>query len=196
MANTKKFNETKALEAIVHVFWQQGFAATSVDDLVAATNVKRQSLYNTFGNKEAMFVAAFAHYIKTATQKLEAKLATCTGGIQQKIHDTLETFANIFQEGNTPAGCFCTNTTAEFSLQTGHFMEDALTKANTGIENTYYTLLKQAQDTGELAQEQSPQALAAFFTVVTRGLAVTSCLKNPQHLQGTIATSLNALRLR
>lgn len=196
MANIKKFNETKALEAILHVFWQKGFAATSVDDLVTATGVKRQSLYNTFGNKEAMFASAFAHYLKLALQKLEAKLATCTGGIEQKIHYTLETFANIFQEGNTPAGCFCTNTTTEFSLQTGHFMEDALTKANAGIEATFYKLLQQAHKAGELAQEQSPQALAAFFTVVTRGLAVTGCLPQQQHLESSIATSLNALRLR
>ncbi len=46
----------------MHVFWQQGYKATSLPDLRAAMSIARQSLYDTFGDKHALFLEALARH--------------------------------------------------------------------------------------------------------------------------------------
>jgi AcrR family transcriptional regulator len=48
----------------MHVFWRQGYGATSMPDLAKATGVLRGSLYNAYGDKQNIFLLAFARYQK------------------------------------------------------------------------------------------------------------------------------------
>ena len=56
MGRPRQFDETVAIAAAAAVFRQRGYAATSVDHLVAATGVHRASLYGAFGSKYGLFV--------------------------------------------------------------------------------------------------------------------------------------------
>lgn len=56
------YDRDAAMLAIVETFRRQGFAATSLDDIVAATGMNRPSLFAAFGNKKAMYLAALAHF--------------------------------------------------------------------------------------------------------------------------------------
>ena len=58
----RKFDEDAVRAAIMEVFWQKGYAATSLDDLSKATGLVRPSLYAAFGNKEALFRQALDLY--------------------------------------------------------------------------------------------------------------------------------------
>ena len=51
-----------ALAQARDAFWRDGFAATSLDDLSAATGMNRPSLYAAFGDKQALYVKAYASY--------------------------------------------------------------------------------------------------------------------------------------
>lgn len=62
MAGIKQFNEEETLERAMHVFWRRGYAATSMQDLAQATGVLRGSLYNAYGDKQSIFLLAFARY--------------------------------------------------------------------------------------------------------------------------------------
>lgn len=55
MGRTKAFDEEAALAAAMRLFWQKGYGATSIGDLERAMALKRTSIYNTFGNKRALF---------------------------------------------------------------------------------------------------------------------------------------------
>ena len=55
MVRPKEFDQDSALRKAVRLFSQQGFAATSTDDLMRAMHVGRQSMYDTFGDKRALF---------------------------------------------------------------------------------------------------------------------------------------------
>ncbi|MEL7060548.1 MAG: TetR/AcrR family transcriptional regulator [Acidobacteriota bacterium] len=57
-----EFDRQAALDAVVEAFWSGGFAGTNLTGLVEATGVARQSLYNTFGDKRSMFLAALRRY--------------------------------------------------------------------------------------------------------------------------------------
>jgi len=58
----KTFDRETALEAAMLLFWDRGFEQTSVDELVAAMGICTSSLYSSFGDKEALFLAAVDHY--------------------------------------------------------------------------------------------------------------------------------------
>ncbi|WP_090192480.1 MULTISPECIES: TetR/AcrR family transcriptional regulator [unclassified Duganella] len=62
MAGIKQFNEDEALDLAMHVFWRQGYGATSMPDLAKATGVQRGSLYHAYGDKQSIFLLAFERY--------------------------------------------------------------------------------------------------------------------------------------
>jgi len=62
MAGIKQFDEDAVLERAMHVFWRRGYGATSMQELAHATGVLRGSLYNAYGDKQAIFLLAFARY--------------------------------------------------------------------------------------------------------------------------------------
>ena len=51
-----------ALARALDVFWKEGFAATSLDDLSAATGMNRPSLYGAFGDKRELFIKSYQRY--------------------------------------------------------------------------------------------------------------------------------------
>lgn len=86
----RKFDKAKTLQVILKLFLANGFAATSLDDISAATGLTRPSLYAAYGNKTAMYLLcleAFADQMAAAVlpplqtgADLEAALAGFYGG--------------------------------------------------------------------------------------------------------------------
>jgi TetR/AcrR family transcriptional repressor of nem operon len=58
----RSFDEQIALRCAVDLFWEKGYAATSLDDLLSAMNVARSSFYATFGSKRKVLLAALVLY--------------------------------------------------------------------------------------------------------------------------------------
>ena len=58
----RAFDREKALGAATHLFWENGYEATSISDLTAAMGIGTKSLYAAFGSKEALFTEALHHY--------------------------------------------------------------------------------------------------------------------------------------
>ena len=57
------------------VFWNDGFAATSLDDISAATGLNRPSLYGAFGDKRALYLQAYGQYRKRMNESFAPLLA-------------------------------------------------------------------------------------------------------------------------
>lgn len=62
MARRREFNEDKVLDALRDVFWEHGYEGTSYADIMAATGLKKGSLYAAFGDKRALYQKAIARY--------------------------------------------------------------------------------------------------------------------------------------
>jgi len=67
----REFDESKALETALNVFWQKGFEAASLDDLTKAMGLSRSSFYGTFGSKQALFQRALVQYSQKALDNLQ-----------------------------------------------------------------------------------------------------------------------------
>ena len=121
MAGVRQFDEAAMLEEALALFWRQGAAATSMLDLAAATGVQRGSLYNAYGDKEAIFLRAFdlyaARFLEGARASLEGDDA---GLVLRRFFDTV--IANM--TSGTPArGCLTTKTAGDGSLASERIKE-------------------------------------------------------------------------
>ncbi len=75
MARCVEFNEKEKIDAAMNVFWEKGYNATSMQDLVDAMQINRSSLYNTFGDKHNLFLKCLASYFDNAMLELKDKVA-------------------------------------------------------------------------------------------------------------------------
>jgi len=64
MARQREFDTDAVLVAAMDLFWEQGYEATSVEDITAATGLSRSSLYQAFGSKRALLDRAIGRYLE------------------------------------------------------------------------------------------------------------------------------------
>ncbi len=62
MARPREFNEEKALDRAMRVFWTQGYEGTSLHDLLGAMGISKSSFYETFGSKRDLFMRSLEHF--------------------------------------------------------------------------------------------------------------------------------------
>ncbi|WP_142341029.1 TetR/AcrR family transcriptional regulator, partial [Bacillus thuringiensis] len=74
MARLREFDEEKALDAAMQLFWEKGYAATSLSDLTARMEIQKPSLYSAFGDKEGLFEAALRRYTNLHAARIRTKL--------------------------------------------------------------------------------------------------------------------------
>lgn len=170
MARPKEFDPEVALDRALELFWQRGYEATSMDDLVSAMGVHRASLYATFGDKRALFWAALRRYHARM-------LDHCLESLHQP-GSTRVVLANFFATWIDGAvadcqrrGCLGTNATVELSPH------DDLVAAETRaardrMEQAFRQLLERGRAVGELATRHSPEVGARFLNAVWQGLQV------------------------
>lgn len=79
MSRTREFDTDEVLDRCLTLFWRKGFAGVSLSDLEEATGLGRQSLYNAFGNKEALFAKVLERYDSTSELWLQPLFADDAG---------------------------------------------------------------------------------------------------------------------
>jgi len=85
----RQFDKNHVSQSMMELFWRQGFAATSLDQIADVTKVNRPSLYSTFGNKMDMFLMCLGRF----SDKM-SKLAKATMGEAQTLEYGLHSFFN------------------------------------------------------------------------------------------------------
>ncbi len=187
----KEFDEQQALERAMEVFWAHGYEATSVQDLLDAMGINRGSMYDTFGDKHALFSAAIDHYGRTVTRGVETLLAA-PGSPLANIRRSLVAMADQALNGSC-RGCLATNTAIELAQhdpQSG----DAVTRILQRIEKAFHGALRRAVEAGELAPGTNTRAQARFLTGMLQGVVVMGKASSSRAtLRDIVAVALGAL---
>jgi len=82
MPRVKEFDREKALDRAMNFFWEHGYKAASLKELLEAMGIGRQSLYNTFGDKHRLFLEALERYYDMGMCSIISKLEDPNGGLQ------------------------------------------------------------------------------------------------------------------
>lgn len=105
LGRPRAFDREAALEAAMRVFWRKGFVAASMKDLCEAMGIASPSLYAAFGDKEALYLEAFAHYASTFGPPVWGQLgegATAKAGMEMALRAMAE---RLPETTDAPAGC-------------------------------------------------------------------------------------------
>lgn len=192
MARTKAFDKEEVLKKAVELFWQKGFHATSVQDLVNHLGINRASMYDTFGSKEELFYEALQLYKGEADKLMSSTPAT---GAEAKafIRGLLQQVVLEHTDQQPNRGCFIANTTAESNTQTTA-VQDLLCKNKEQFTERMSRLIGLARRDGYVSSQQTDEALARHLFAFFNGLRVLSQIEHdPASLQSMVDTQMSVL---
>lgn len=170
MARPKSFDEAAVLDQAIQLFWQRGYEGTSLADLETHLGLGRQSLYNTFGDKHALFLKALERYKEGWGAAAVAPLVVPGAGLEAIRGFFRSAVENLTVPGPR-RGCLFTNTISE---RAGADPE-ALVRcdhARQAVERLFRRALAQAQKRGELPQRLDVDATATLLSIQNYGLNV------------------------
>ncbi len=193
MARPQEFDRREVVARAMDVFWRNGFEATSISDLVAATKLNRGSLYNTFGDKAGLFAAVMEAYAAAAPSSELVRVSE-TGGPARQAMETY--FAALVERGSTDKerrGCLIVNTAAELVSRDPRVAQWMETAARL-LEEALTVLVERGQAAGEIAPWRDSRALGRFLFAAAQGLIVTGKMNpDPAVLEDVAAMALSLL---
>ncbi|MFC7388319.1 TetR/AcrR family transcriptional regulator [Sphaerisporangium rhizosphaerae] len=192
MARTKEFDPEKALQAALELFWERGYEATSMADLVETLGIARASLYSTFGGKHDLYVLALRRYIETRNPPL-VEILSQPGPALPAVRALVESYATDALDDGRRRGCMVVNAAAE--MLPGDAEVTRILDANwTAMETALASALTRARAQGELPAGRDPRALARFLLVFLQGLRVVGKgFPDPARVRDAAAQALSVL---
>jgi AcrR family transcriptional regulator len=183
------YDRATALGAITGTFWNQGFAATSLDDLAEATAMNRPSLYAAFGGKQAMYVAALDAYRREAEAQLAAVLDS-EADIGAAIAALLSAGQAFYSSGDQgPRGCLAVCTATAEAVGAPE-IRNGLEAVLGMMDNVIARRLARAVAEGQLATGFDVEARAKVIGAMLHSLAVRARAgESPAALAGFAATA-------
>ncbi len=168
MARQKEFDRDEALHKAMEVFWTRGYEGASVQDLVRHMEINRQSLYDTFGDKHALFLQALDHYCEIQSQRVSEVLER-PGSIKRNLRRLFDEAVqrSLSEEGRR--GCFVANAMSELA---GRCKETASKTCDSAAmaEKMFRSALERGREKGELARVRDTRAVARFLYSSLQGM--------------------------
>ncbi|MGI5208053.1 TetR/AcrR family transcriptional regulator [Spirillospora sp. CA-108201] len=170
MARTKEFDPDAALRRALELFWERGYEATSMADLVAHLGIARASVYATFGGKRELYLKALERYLRDTDPKIAEALSQ-PGPVLPAVRELIERYAEESARDRPRLGCLVVNTAVELAARDAEAAR--LVEASWNfLEASLTTALTRARAQGELPPEKDPRALARLLLVVFQGMRV------------------------
>ncbi len=165
MPRPRTFDEEQVLDQVVEVFRVRGFDATSVADLETATGLGRQSLYNAFGDKRAIFDRALDRYRARAGELRETMAERGLEGIRVFLGTSVEALT----EGDDRPGCLLTRTRAEWTAD--EELPAACGANDRALRSFFQDRLDEAAEDGSLASAVEPATAAELLLTLAHGMS-------------------------
>lgn len=193
MARIREFDPDEALDKAMKVFWQKGYANTSIEDLVNATGVNRYGLYDEFENKHGLFLAALDHYQNAVVGMLFGIVERPDASLAE-IRAYFEKLLELSTSEMGKLGCLMANSASEVAphdKRAANKVEKFRARLQLGFKNA----LSNAKITGELSAQVDAEQVADFLTGIMQGLSVmTRSNANPRMMTNIVEVALSHLQ--
>jgi TetR/AcrR family transcriptional repressor of nem operon len=170
MARTPKHTKEDTLNRALLFFWQHGYVNTSIDDLVEATGVQRYGLYQNFGSKHGLFLAALQRYQDVHVSHRLREIETDNAGL-----DSIElVFNNLATFADSPLGrfgCLLCNTAVELGGR-DEACDGEIDRYASRLRNAF----SRAVDTAKIDRRLDPSADSDTLADYLAGVVIGACV--------------------
>jgi TetR/AcrR family transcriptional regulator, transcriptional repressor for nem operon len=168
----REFDHDDVLRIAFDQFWRKGVRGTSLSDIARDAGVRRGSLYNAFGSKEALFLCAYERYAGEYLKSLQKALGS--GTLRERLTAFFALTIKNFRSGSPPRGCPTTRGLMELGSAEGEGLDENARRAFADLMTSVTSLIRQVLSEGAGRGEFTgdPQTAALHIATVTRGLAV------------------------
>lgn len=192
MPRPKNFNKEDVLNNAMQLFWQKGYEATSIQDLVAHLGINKQSLYDTFGDKQSLYLSALKNY-RQENELWFNSLNLGNDSVKESFKIFFENVVNSICDDSQRKGCFLNNAAVELAACNEEIGKICL-EGMESVESRFRKLIKQGQASGEIKKELDADGAASFFYVVLNGLRTISKIKEDRNkLEAIVKNTLSIL---
>ncbi len=167
MARNKEFDAAEALRAAVDAFWDSGFEKTSLEDLTSRMGIGKQSLYDTFGDKRALYLRALDEY-RVMTQAATKELFDSDRGTRECFETILFGIAES-PKAVLERGCMMVNANLE-RARDDKPLEKLIKRNATEVQRLFSTVIRSAQRDGAIPADKNPDELSAFIFATIHGM--------------------------
>ncbi|XUM22953.1 TetR/AcrR family transcriptional regulator [Bradyrhizobium oligotrophicum S58] len=182
-----------ALGKALDLFRSTGFAATSLDDLSAATGMNRPSLYGAFGDKRELYIKSYQRYRDNA-RALMGDVFSNDWPVRRQLEQIFATALDIYLSGDEgPRGCF-TVMTAGSEAVADPDIRAMVQNALTELDKAFAHCFRRAKEKGELPADADPAVLARLASATIHSIAVRARARVPrQELEAIVAGAIDVM---
>jgi len=168
-----------ALGKALDLFRKDGFAATSLDDLSAATGMNRPSLYGAFGDKRELYIKSYARYRADARAAM-IDIFRDELPIRRRLERIFAVALDIYLSGDSgPRGCFTVMTAASEAVSDPEIRTLVL-EGFSELDKSFTACCRLAKQNGELPQTADPVVLAQLASATIHSIAVRARARVPR----------------
>lgn len=192
MPRNKNYTDDVVLDRAMHVFWNNGYEATSVRLLEAEMGINQFSIYSSFENKKHLFILSLRKYREYVKENRFQTLLKEGSGLAELeaflFHATTARKSDIELKG-----CLVVNTAAEIGNKDADIANEV---------NLYYDFIRvmlkgvltNAVIKGEITAETNIDQQANFFLGVMQSISVASKTMDSNQLNDFISVALKQIR--
>jgi TetR/AcrR family transcriptional repressor of nem operon len=192
MARQKEFDRDEVLHKAMEVFWSRGYEAASIQELVKHMGINRQSIYDTFGDKHALYLQALDRYSEVEGRRI-VELLEQPGSVKRNMRQLFEIAIEKALCDRQRRGCFMGNAMSELA---GRCKDTAArTCSNMGAaQEALHRALLRGKKEGELKGIREPRAVARFLYSSLQGLLLTGkATQDRKTLNDIVTVTLSVL---
>jgi TetR/AcrR family transcriptional repressor of nem operon len=172
MARPLQFERQKAIDAAMGVFWEQGYSASSLQQLLDAMQINRGSLYAAFSDKAGLFKEVIDNY-QSRIQAIVIRLLSNELDPAKGIKDVFELTLLALTKDSLALGCLLVNTINELSPIDSDLANHAAKKLD-AVEQAFITACERAQTLKQMTTEITPESAGKMLMTSMIGLRVQS----------------------
>lgn len=192
MGRHKEFDRDETLHKAMEVFWSRGYEAASIQDLVKHMGISRQSLYDTFGDKHALYLQALDRYREVEGRRM-FELLERPGSVKKILRQLFEGVVEGSLCDGQRRGCFMGNAMSELA---GRCKETAARTCSNmaAAEEAFYRALLRGKKAGELKHVRDLRAVARYLYSSLQGLVLMAkATQDRKTLEDVVKVTLSVL---
>ncbi|MFV1983632.1 MAG: TetR/AcrR family transcriptional regulator [Thiohalomonadales bacterium] len=173
----KQFDQDAVLDKALQVFWNKGYEATSMQDLVSSMGINRASLYQTYGNKHSLFMTCIDRYIENTLTSMRQMLELSGPA----LNNLKQMFTGFVEQSliEQKHGCFINNSAVELGPHDADIAEKLRNSWNQ-FEKIFETIIERAIKNNEIDKNTNVEQLALLLNINLQGLMVKTKVNTPK----------------